>query len=209
MKVIINIAILIIIEYFMIDWFIKGIYYFVFKSNQYLSFTSPMMHLSKYFIIGFTLIIFFRKYVTLTQVGKVFSLIVMVILFFSFISTTFWFNAAGEDRIVKHRFGWTNSISWEEVDYIATNIYHEQKVAIENESPFKHSKVKGEYMIHLNDGSHINVWSGISTAYDLHRYIVDQEIEVKYLTESENFDQNFAYYFDDQLEKAHFVFGVK
>ncbi len=82
------------------------------------------------------------------------------------------------------------------------HIYNTTTLKLYQKITNSYSKVKGKYIIHLKNGDLISVWTLISAAYAQHRYIVNQGIDIKYLTESENFHQNFVYYFDE-LEETY------
>lgn len=122
--------------------------------------------------------------------------------------SSLWFNAVSEEKIVKFRVIYMTKYSWEEVDHISSEIYREDKIVTIGGSRSKPRKVIAKYNIHLMDGSTTNVWSDLSSMNTLHQFVIEKEIDVEYLTESEYFDQKFTNYFKEDLPIAHFVFGI-
>lgn len=209
MKKLLIILFSIFIIYFSTEWVVRGIHYIVFKSSAYISFVSPILHWTKYFAVAFLLVVLFKKYVTLAPAGQKIIPILLVLTSVMFLVSSLWFNAVNEEKIVKHRVFLHSVKTWEEVDYVSTEINHEEKVVVERTNNLGPLKVIPKYNIHFEDGSVLNLWNDLPSIYELHQFVLENNIEVEYLTESKNFDQNFAYYFKDSLDQAHYVFGVE
>lgn len=188
---------------------VRGIHYVVFQSGKYISFASPIIHLAKYFAVAMVVFMMINRLFTLTKAGKIIIPLLMIISIAGLLVSSLWFNAANEEQITKFRVIYPVNYSWEEVDYITTEIYREDRIRTIGGSRMKPRKVIAKYNIHLTDGSSINVWSNLSAVYSLHQLVMEKEIDVKYLTESEYFDQRFKNYFREELSMAHVVFGIE
>lgn len=209
MKKIVVMLITLLIVYFSIEWIVRGIHFVVFKSNTYVSFVSPILHWAKYFAVAFILIWVFKKYVTLAPAGKLIIPILLILTSAMFFISSLWFQAVNEEEIVKHRVFLHTVKTWDEVNHVSTEIHHEEKVILDVPNNLKPSKVNVKYNIHFKDGTAVNVWNDLESMHELHQFVLENNIDVEYLTDTEHFDQNFAYYFKDSLEKAHIVFGVE
>ncbi|RKQ28559.1 hypothetical protein [Oceanobacillus halophilus] len=199
------------IVYLATEWVIRGIHYVVFQSHTYISFVTPILHWTKYLAVAIILLFAFKKYVPLADAGKKIIPVLLILSVVMFVISSLWFHAVDEEKIVKHRVFLHNTAKWEEVDYVSTEIKHEEKVVVDNANNLKPLKVIANYRIHLNDGSVINVWNNLASMYKLHQHVLENKIEVQHLTELDPtyFDQNFAYYFEEDLDKAHEIFGVE
>ncbi|MUK87519.1 hypothetical protein GMD78_03775 [Ornithinibacillus sp. L9] len=199
----------IIILFLATEWIVKGVLYLLFQSHTYITFVAPILHFTKYFAIAIVLLLLFKKYVRLTPVGRKLIPIFLVLSIVMILITSLWFQAANEEKIVRNRIVWHDVKSWDEVEYVETEIYHEEKIFTERDNPFESSSVIANYNIHFQDGSVINVWSDVSSIYELHQFVLENDIEVKHLTDTEHFNQNFSYYFKESLPKAQYIFGVE
>ncbi|MFD2629507.1 hypothetical protein [Oceanobacillus kapialis] len=210
-KKLLSLAFLITIVYLFIERFILGLYYVCLQSHTYISFITPILHWTKYLAVVTILLVLFKKYVTLTTISKKVIPILLTLSIVLLVISSLWFSAVSKEEIVKHRVFLHSTAKWEDVEYVSTEIRHEEKVTIKTDSPFEPSKVSPEYNIHLYDGSVMNVWNNLSSMSELHQYVLEKNIEVKYLTEQAptEFDQNFTYYFEGNLNKAHEVFGIE
>lgn len=189
-------------------WIVRGIHYVAFRSSEYISFVSPMIHLTKYFSVAIVLFVMVYRYFTLTGFGKIIMPLLLTLSIAGLLVSSLWFNAVSEEKIVKLRVIYMTKYSWEEVDHISSEIYREDKIVTIGGSRSKPRKVIAKYNIHLMDGSTTNVWSDLSSMNTLHQFVIEKDIDVKYLTESEYFDQKFTNYFKEDLPIAHFVFGI-
>lgn len=190
-------------------WIVRGIYHVVFQSSEYISFASPMVHLTKYFASALFIFIMIYRYFTLTRLGKIIIPSLIVLSIFGLLVSSLWFNAVNEKEIVKFRVIYPIKYSWGDVDYVSSEIYHESRSGIKKRHRMKPRRVIAKYNIHLINGSSINIWSNHLSIYTMHQFVIENEIDVKYLTEAETFDQNFKSYFGKELPMAHFVFGIK
>ncbi|MBU9723530.1 MULTISPECIES: hypothetical protein [Bacillaceae] len=187
------------------SWIIRGIHYTLFQSHQYVTYVIPMLHLTKYFAIAMLLLIILRKYAILTPAGNILTFTGLVISITMLVTTSLWSHGANQEQIMRHRIILHQTISWDEVEKVSTEIKQKSR-----HGTFRTTKVIGEYNLHLEDGSVINIWSDVSSIYDLHQFVTGKGIQVEYLTNNiQNFDQNYTYYFKNSLEKAHQIFGVE
>lgn len=209
MKKMIVTLIMLIIIYFTTEWIVRGLHYIVFDSNTYLSFVSPILHWTKYLAVAFILIWLFKKYVPLAHAGKIMISIALILIPLMFVIASLWFNAVKEEKIVKHRIFSHTVNTWEEVEAVSTNIYRKRSTSMGAKNHLTPSKLIVNYNIHLVDGSVIDVWNDLESMYVLHQFVLANNIDVEYLSDVEHFDQKFASYFKDSLDKAHLVFGIK
>ena len=208
-KKVLLILLTIFFVYLTTEWIVRGVHYIVFQSYNYLSFVSPNLHWTKYLAVAFLLIMLFKKHAQLAPLGKRIVPILLTLSVAIFLIASLWYNAVNEEKIVKHRVFLHNVKTWDDVDYVSTEVKHEEKVIVNNANNLAPMDVIAKYNIHFNDGSVINVWNDLSSMYELHQFVLENNFEVEYLTDSEYFDQNFTYYFKDSMQKAYSVFGVE
>lgn len=208
-KKIISFLIKLLLIFIFTGWIVRGIHFVIFQSNKYISFVSPVIHLTKYFAIGIFIFIMVYRYFTLTKTGKIIIPTLVILSIVGLLVSSLWFNAINENKVTKFRVTYLQNYSWEEIDYVSTDIYREDRLRTRGGRRMKPRKVIAKYNIHLMDGSSINVWSDLSNVYTLHQFVTEKEIDVEYLTELEYFDQRFKNYFKEDLSMAHFVFGIK
>ncbi|UOE94426.1 hypothetical protein [Alkalihalobacillus sp. LMS39] len=204
----ITLLISIIVILLFTSWVVRGIYFIIFQSHSYITFVSPMLYLTKYFVLAVVLLYLFIKYVTLTRAGKIIIPIWLVLSIIMVTTTSLWFHGANEDHIMKHRIIFHQVKSWDEVEYVSTEIRQKQKSINERRKASSRNKVIPIYKIHFTDNSTLNIWSDISSIYKIHRFVVDSGIEVKYLHDPTSFDQKYSYYFKGSLSQAHEIFGI-
>ncbi|WP_062108830.1 hypothetical protein [Bacillus niameyensis] len=197
------------VVYFATEWIIRGIYFCLIRSFKYITFASPMVHITKYFAVAIMLIILFIRYIPLAPAGKKLLPLFLVLSIAGFFITSLWFNAVNEEKIVKFRVVWGSSKSWDDVDYVSTNIYREDHIKPRRDNQLMPLKVIKKYNLHLKDGSSLNVWNNLDSVYELHQFVLEKDIRVEHKADAEYFDQNFASYFKKSLPKAHVIFGVE
>ena len=101
------------------------------------------------------------------------------------------------------------SYSWDEVESVSTHVYRGDGRRAFSGVYSKPNKVIKEYNLHLTDGTVLNVWSDLDSMVVLHSFVLEQDLFVEHLTDAEYFDFRFKNYFNEDLEDAYFVFGVK
>lgn len=204
----ITLLISIIVILLFTSWVVRGIYFIIFQSHSYITFVSPMLYLTKYFALAVFLLYLFIKYVTLTRAGIVIIPVWLVICIIMVATTSLWFHGANEDKIIKHRVLLHQVKSWDEVEYVSTEIRQKQKSIHDKRKSLKSNKVIPIYNIHFTDNSTLNIWSDISSIYEIHKFVVDSGIEVKYFHDPTYFDQQYTHYFKGSLSQAHEIFGI-
>lgn len=195
--------------FFLTEWIIRGIYIILFSSHTFLTFVSPMLHLTKYFIVATIIILIIKKYFTLEQAGAIIIPIFLVVSIGFTLTSALWFNAANEEKIVKHRIVWHSVKTWDDVEYVSTEIEQENRVVFSDTNTLTPLKIYTRYTIHFLDGTAINVWDNLSSVDELHQFVLDNKISVAYLSASEDFDKHYGSYFKKDLSKAHAIFGIK
>lgn len=188
------------------EWIIRGIYS-IFIRSDYIIFSLPYVHLTKYFVVFFICIILFKRYGEITSEGKKILPIFSSISIIGILVTSLWFNAITDQILVKYRTIWWEVHEWDEVDYIQTEILvKKSNNRPTNSRSYKRSKVDEKYVIHFDDGSVINAWENVSSVYNLHHFVMNKNIDVKYTNEVETFNQNYKHHFKNELQKAKFIF---
>ena len=194
---------------FSIEWVVRGAHFFIFDSGSYLSFVRPILHWVKYLGVAFVLVVLLKKYATLTEAGKIFSLISFVVIVLAFLTASLWFNAVNEETIVKQRVFSQDVYTWEDVEFVSTDIYRKNNTGSRRTNPSRKLIVK--YNIHVEDGSVINVWNNIDSIFELHQFVLDKGIDVEYLYDRDGdaFDSSYTSEFKRSMDKARDVFGVE
>lgn len=190
---------------------LRGLYYLVLKGNGYLALATPLIHTTKYFAIALFLTFLFRRFSTLTSAGKKFVPVILILSVAGLLTTSLWFNAVDEEKIVRYRILVPIVKTWEEVDYVSSAIFMENPMSRPKQvNQLAPLKLYTKYHIHFNDGSKINVWNNLDAMYELHQMILENNVNVKYATKNlAYFDQNYSSHFKKALPKAHSVFGVE
>src|SRR5690606_11466421 len=114
-----------LIVYVFTDNILRGIYQLFIRSENHLTIHLPLIHVTKYFIIAFIVILFLYSYINIATAGKKVFLIFMFISILEIIVTPLWFNAVSKDKITKFRVIWPTVYEWDEVDHVETKVYRE------------------------------------------------------------------------------------
>lgn len=187
---------------------VEWIHAVLFQSEDYLSFNSPLSHLTKFFVLGLLFSIVLIRSLTLTPFGKRFLTVTLLVSIIGIPMTILWFNAIDEDRVVAYRVIAKTTYDWEEIESISTEITRESRVAKSRKtSRSRPLRVFKKYNIHLHDGKKVNVWGGLDSVYKLHEKVLEKDIPVTYnKRELKYFRQSYTSYFKDDLVKAEYVF---
>ena len=167
-----------------------------------------MVHLTKYFATAAVLILVFKHYVTLASAGEKLIPIIFIISITGILITSLWFNAVNEEKLVKYRIVWTSVNTWGEVDSVTPKIYREDPMSrTNNVNQFKPLKTHTEYHIQFKNGTTINARENLSSVYQLHKFVVENNVNVNYDNRKlQFFEQNYTSYFKKGMPKAKFIF---
>ena len=197
----------IFIIYFLFDFILRGIYYAFVRSDDHLTFHLPYIHLTKYFVIGFVIVLFLYRHLNLTAFGKKILPLFLILTIAGMFVTPLWFQSVTEEKITKFRVVNPTTYSWDEVEYVETKIHRENRVARSRRtSRSRPLTVYTEYNLHFTNGSVLNVWEDLDTVYELHQFVLAQGVEIADTDrELESFRQAYTSYFKDDLSKAEFI----
>ena len=200
-------AISIFIIYFLFDFILRGIYYAFVRSDDHLTFHVPYIHLTKYFVIGFVIVLFLYRHLNLTAFGKKILPLFLILTIAGMFVTPLWFQSVTEEKITKFRVVNPTTYSWDEVEYVETKIHRENPVYRSRRTSHQPLTVYTEYNLHFTNGSVLNVWEDLDTVYELHQFVLAQGVEIADTDrELESFRQSYTSYFKDDLSKAEFIF---
>lgn len=198
-----------VIIYSFTGYIVKGIQYILFKPDTYITFIAPLSHFTKYFVVSTILIALIRKHATLTEFGRVFTIVGLVISLSMIPITSLWFNAVNEEYITKFRVFTQSKSSWENVDHISTLVSRERRMSGRRTAAPSKTIIKEKYNIHFKNGEKINVWGGVEDTYKLHKFIKIKNIEEKHLTKRiDTFEQTYGSLYKGRVEEAKYIFGV-
>ena len=196
-------AISIFIIYFLFDFILRGIYYAFVRSDDHLTFHVPYIHLTKYFVIGFVIVLFLYRHLNLTDFGEKILPLFLILTIAGVFVTALWFQSVTEEKITKFRVVNSTTYSWDEVEYVEPKIYRQNPVY---QSRRTRRTVYTEYNLHFTNGSVLNVWEDLDTVYELHQFVLAQGVEIADTDrELESFRQAYTSYFKDDLSKAEFI----
>lgn len=208
MKKVLGILFMLFFVYFSIEWVVRGIHFFIFDSGSYVSFVRPILHWSKYLGVAFVLVVLLKKFVTLTEAGKVLSSTAFVVIVLVFLTASLWFNAVSEEKIVKQRVLSQDVYTWEDVEFVSTDLYRKRTTGPNSPNKFRPQKLVVKYNIHVEDGSVMNVWNDIDSIFELHQFVLEKGICVEYLYSGDDFESRYGSAFKESIEKARVIFGV-
>lgn len=209
MRKVVIIGILLLLVFFGTEWVVKFIQNLIFRTDQYMAVSRPLIRLTKYFAMAGLIFFFLYRYATLTPQGKKILPLLLAISIGGVLVSSLWINGAGEENISRFRVVWGNKASWEEVEFVSTEIYHSKRRRPPRTNQYRERNVIAKYNIHLKDGTVINVWDDVDSVYQLHQLVVSKNIPIDHLSNTEEFEQNFAYYFGSAFEKAREIFGAQ
>ena len=193
----------IFIIYFLFDFILRGIYYAFVRSDDHLTFHLPYIHLTKYFVIGFVIVLFLYRHLNLTDFGEKILPLFLILTIAGMFVTPLWFQSVTEEKITKFRVVNSTTYSWDEVEYVEPKIYRQNPVY---QSRRTRRTVYTEYNLHFTNGSVLNVWEDLDTVYELHQFVLAQGVEIADTDrELESFRQAYTSYFKDDLSKAEFI----
>ena len=193
----------IFIIYFLFDFILRGIYYAFVRSDDHLTFHLPYIHLTKYFVIGFVIVLFLYRHLNLTDFGEKILPLFLILTIAGVFVTALWFQSVTEEKITKFRVVNSTTYSWDEVEYVEPKIYRQNPVY---QSRRTRRTVYTEYNLHFTNGSVLNVWEDLDTVYELHQFVLAQGVEIADTDrELESFRQAYTSYFKDDLSKAEFI----
>ena len=196
-------AISIFIIRYLFDFMLRGIYYAFVRSDNHLTFRVPYLHLTKYFVIGFVIVLFLYRTLNLTDFGKKILPLFLILTIAGALVTALWFQSVTEETITKFRVINSTTYSWDEVEYVEPKIYRQNPVY---QSRRTRRTVYTEYNLHFTNGLVLNVWEDLDTVYELHQFVLAQGVEIADTDrELESFRQAFTSYFKDDLSKAEFI----
>lgn len=200
-----------IIIYLTTEWIIRGIYSLFIRSDKYLTFTLPLIQLTKYFIMATVILLTVMRYMSLAPAGKKILPIFLVISVTGIIVSSLCFNAVSEEKLLKYRVIWRTVYTWDDVDYVKPKVYREDPMARPNRvNQYAPLKVYTKYYVHFKDGSVMNAWENIPSVYELHKFVLKNKIDVTYNEmEIESFEQKYTSYFKNEMPEAKFIFYGK
>ena len=192
--------------YFLLDFILRGVYYAFVRSDNHLTFRVPYLHLTKYFVIGFVIVLFLYRTLNLTDFGKKILPLFLNITIAGMLVTALWFQSVTEENITKFRVVNSTTYSWDEVEYVETKIYRKSHVGRSRRTSHQPRPVYTEYNLHFTNGSVLNVWEDLDTVYELHQFVLVQGVEIADTDrELESFRQAYTSYFKDDMSKAEFI----
>ena len=192
--------------YFLLDFILRGIYYAFVRSDNHLTFRVPYLHLTKYFVIGFVIVLFLYRTLNLTDFGKKILPLFLNITIAGMLVTALWFQSVTEENITKFRVVNPTTYSWDEVEYVEPKIYRKNQLVGSRRTSHQRRKVYTEYNLHFTNGLVLNVWEDLDTVYELHQFVLAQGVEIADTDrELESFRQAYTSYFKDDLSKAEFI----
>ena len=188
---------------YLFDFILRGIYYAFVRSDDHLTFHVPYLHLTKYFVIGFIIVLFLYRSLNLTDFGEKILPLFLILTIAGVFVTALWFQSVTEEKITKFRVVNSTTYSWDEVEYVEPKIYRQNPVY---QSRRTRRTVYTEYNLHFTNGSVLNVWEDLDTVYELHQFVLAQGVEIADTDrELESFRQAYTSYFKDDLSKAEFI----
>lgn len=201
------IAISFLIIYMTTEWIVYGLQTILFNPSQYITYVNPLISFTKLFAMGLFFSFLGFKYFELTRAGKIFFTFMLIISLCGLVYSSFSFQAANETKIVKFRVHSSLEYSWDEVDFISTHVYRENRKRSRGGTRSKTRKLIKKYNIHVDENI-INVYSDFDKTYELHQLTSNKNIKFKHKTESEYFDQRFKSHFKDNIDKSYSLFGI-
>ena len=191
---------------YLFDFILRGIYYAFVRSDDHLTFHVPYLHLTKYFVIGFIIVLFLYRSLNLTDFGEKILPLFLILTIAGMFVTPLWFQSVTEEKITKFRVVNPTTYSWDEVEYVEPKIYRKNSVARSRRTSHLPLKTYTEYNLHFTNGSVLNVWEDLDTVYELHQFVLAQGVEIADTDrELESFRQAYTSYFKDDLSKAEFI----
>lgn len=208
-KKVLKILLIVMILFVTSSWILKGIYFTVFQSSKDIIFVNPIIGHLKYYVLAACIFFIIKRYYTLTSWGKKIIPILIILSFAGILFVSLFFTAVDEEKVVKQRFFYRSTKTWDEVSYVSTDV-HQEKLVMTKNTMHKPRPYIIDYTIHFKDGGSVNAWKNIPAVYELHEFVTKNDIEVNHLMDDDYFYENVNHQYKDELDnkKLKFILGV-